>query len=151
MEMKKVLRYPIIVMMAALVIYGGAGICVASFCCNDCQSAGIEGIAEGFCCETHGHDHDYADKHHAKSNLESACYEHEMCCFLSHVTFDWSASAISFMTPPEKVVYDLITFDLPDTLTVFSPFVHDKAFERSTGPPFRCPRAYLSLLTALLM
>jgi len=147
--MKKVCIYPIAVLMAALVIYGGAGINVASFCCNDCQSAGIEGIAEGFCCEIHGHDHE--DKHHAESNMDAVCDEHEMYCFLSRVTFDWDASTISFINHPERVVYDLITFDLPDHLALSSLFIHNQLFENSTGPPFLCPRAYLSLLTALLI
>jgi hypothetical protein len=147
-RMKKFCQYPIVVFMAALIFYGGSGINVASFCCDDCRSAGIEGIAEGVCCEIHGHEHE--DRNIAESNMDYIGDAHEMNCLFVHIMYDWNFSGSSFFIP-EPVTYDLLAIDLPDRLAISSPFLHDKPFENSTGPPFLCHRTYLSLLTTLLI
>ena len=148
--MKRVCTYPIVIIMAALVILGGSGMNVVSFCCGDCQSAGIEGIVEGVCCEIHGHDHE--DKNQPTSDMGFAdkADAHETCCFLAHVTFDWTNSEVSF-SKQNLVVYELIAVEMPDGLAYIFPVLEDSIYENSTGPPFLCPRSYLSFLTTLLI
>ena len=146
--MRRVCTYPIVFFMAALIFYGGAGMNVAFFCCNDCQSAGIEGIIEGVCCGVHHHEHD--EMNSKESGMDYAGHSHEMCCFLSRIAYDWNTSRTS-MSNPEPDSYNLSAMQLPDVLTVSSPFVKDKTYESSSGPPFLSPQAYLSLLNTLLI
>jgi hypothetical protein len=146
--MKKLFIYPVVILMAALVFCGGSGVNVASFCCDDCQSGGIEGIVEGFCSEVHHHDHDGTT--HPKPDTDSVGDVHEMCCTLSRVMFDWTTSNAPVFSP-EPVVYDLTVMDLPEDLVVSGQILNCETQENSTGPPFPCPRSYLSLLTTLLI
>jgi len=134
--------------MAALVFCGGSGTYVASFCCDECQSVGVKGIAEGLCCEIHHHDHE--NENLPASDMDAVCDVDEMSCFMSRVLYDWTASTTSIVSP-EPAVYDFTMAAIPDGLAVLAPIVDDKMVENSCGPPFLCPRTYLSLLTTLLI
>jgi len=41
--------------MVVLVFYGGAGINIISYCCNECRSKGIEVLQNHKCCNIHHH------------------------------------------------------------------------------------------------
>jgi len=146
--MKKMWTYPIVLIIAALVFWSGSGMYVPSFCCDRCQSAGIEGIAEDLCCEIHHHDHEA--KHHPKSDMDSIGDADEMCCFLTHIIYDWTALDTSIVSP-EPVVYDLMATTIPNCLVVSSPGMEGKTLRNSCGPPFLSPRTHLLLLTTLLI
>jgi len=146
--MKRVCIYLIVFLMSALIVYGGAGINVASFCCDDCQSAGIEGIVEGACCEIHHHHHDEMD--HPESDRDIVEHSHELCCSLSRIVYDWNTSNPSIMNPAPDG-YDLLAIHIQDVLILSSPIIKYKTFESSSGPPDRSPQDYLSLLTTLLI
>ncbi|MDR2681264.1 MAG: hypothetical protein LBC47_10700 [Tannerella sp.] len=53
--MKSIFTYLFTIIPAALVFYGGAGVNVISYCCNQCRSAGIEILREDKCCEIHNY------------------------------------------------------------------------------------------------
>lgn len=67
--MKKTLTSFIALTMAVLVLYGGAGINIISYCCGDCRSAGVEALIHQKCCEIHQHSH----KDHTAHNKETDC------------------------------------------------------------------------------
>ena len=147
MSMGKLGTYPMVFMIAALVFYGGSGINVASFCCTECQSAGIKGIAKGFCREIHDHGHE-SDSHHSASDFFED--SDEMSCFLTHIMYDWSTSNTSIINPEPAVCF-LMSIAAPGGLVAFSPFIEDRTYENACGPPILCPHTYLSLLTTLLI
>lgn len=138
--------------------YGGAGINVISYCCNDCRSAGIEAIASHHhqccktqCCEKHEHNnqqHKILDEHACKSNIDRS---HTDCCGLERLQHDWSSASGSEIDL-EPVTIDLLFAELGNisilpvyTLEEISAIMH-------TGPPILIsPRVYLSLLTTLLI
>ena len=43
--------------MAVLVFYGGTGINIISYCCNECRSVGISVLKNEKCCDIHHHHH----------------------------------------------------------------------------------------------
>ena len=146
--MKKICTYTIVYLMSTLIFYGGSGINIASFCCNSCQSEGITGIVEGACCDIHCHD--YEDFDFPKPYIDSDCDTHEAHCSLSRIMYDWNTSSVSTFRY-EQYGFDLMKICLPVGLTVHFYVVNDITYEYSTGPPVLSPRAYLSLLTILLI
>ena len=144
--MKKIITYSVVYILSALVFYGGSGINIASFCCNSCQSEGIKGIAEGYCNKVHHHNHEDSEE----SDMNCECGAHNSHCSLTRVAFDWdSSNNLTFKCEPDG--YELLKVCLPVDLTVSPQIINNINCECSTGPPFLCPRAYLSLLTTLLI
>ena len=135
--------------MAALVFYGGAGINVVSFCCNDCWAAGVEAIKNDKCCEIHGHDHHDVQVAIIEHTDGAIQHSHEMCCHLRRVDFDWDTERIASLNI-QPIVFDL--FDLvPQSVSLVPlPVINQISTVMPTGPPL-CPRTYLSLLTTLLI
>ena len=64
----------IVVFMAVLVFYGGAGINIISYCCKECRSAGIEALINNKCCDIHNHNHE--NEHNRKHTLSASCCNH---------------------------------------------------------------------------
>ncbi|MDD3788759.1 MAG: hypothetical protein PHO94_08685 [Petrimonas sp.] len=55
--MKKALNTFIALLLASVVAYGGSGVNVYFFCCDECSSEGISAIIDHKCCEVHHHHH----------------------------------------------------------------------------------------------
>lgn len=144
--MKRLFTYPFVILMAALVFYGGAGVNIASFCCQDCRSAGMEVLAGDMCCEIHGHTHDDISIESAEGNIS---HTHKMCCSLERISFDWGYEKVSIENP-QPVVLDLLTDGLSDISVITLPIVSEITSVMPNGPPLP-PREYLSLLTTLLI
>lgn len=142
------LTYTFVIVMAALVFYGGAGINVYSFCCDDCRHAGVEAITGDRCCEIHGHSHDDVPIIEAASGNFS--HTHEMCCDMKRFSYDWGVEDV--ITPSsEPVVFDLLSDGLSDISIIPIPNLKEINTVMPTGPPLCPPRVYLSLLTTLLI
>ncbi|MDR2968454.1 MAG: hypothetical protein LBV32_02475 [Tannerellaceae bacterium] len=147
--MKKMFTYLFVTLMAALVFYGGAGVNVASFCCQDCRSEGLEVLAGDKCCEIHGHSHDLEHEtiEHADASFT---HSNEMCCRMSRISFDWGFEKVS-VENPQPVMLDLLTNDGVSTISVIPlPVVKEIMPVIPKGPPLP-PRDYLSTLTTLLI
>lgn len=146
--MKKVFTYLFVVVMAILVFYGGAGVNVASFCCQDCRSEGLEVLTGDKCCEIHGHSHELEHEtiEHTDGSLN---HPHEMCCDMSRISFDWGSEKVS-VESPQPVILDLLTDGLLNISLISFPIVKEITSVMPKGPPLP-PRAYLSTLTILLI
>lgn len=144
--MKKMFTYTFVIVMAALVFYGGTGVNMVSFCCSDCRTAGMEVLTGDKCCEIHGHTHDQIV---IESASASVGHSHEMCCDLERVNFDWDSEQVSIENP-EPITFELFLTGLPDISIINLPFVGENTSVMPTGPPL-LPRTYLSLLTTLLI
>ena len=129
-----------------MIFYGGSGINIASFCCNSCQSEGIKGIAEGYCKKVHHHTHDDSEE----SYMDCECDAHTTHCSLTRIAYDWdSSNSSNFKCEPDS--YELLKICLPVDLAVSPQIINNITYESSTGPPYLCPRAYLSFLNTLLI
>lgn len=146
--MKKAFTYLFVFLMAALVFYGGAGVNIASFCCQDCRSEGVEVLAGDKCCEIHGHSHELADEtiEHTNGSLSPS---HEMCCNMSRISFDWGSEKV-YIESPQPVTFDLLTDGLFNSPVIPLPMVREITSVMPKGPPLP-PREYLSTLTTLLI
>lgn len=103
--------------MSALVFYGGAGVNVISFCCNDCRNEGTEVLKKDMCCEIHGHSH---HEHEVAVECDDHCniqHTDEMCCNLKRIDFDWDTQLINLITP-EPSVCDLFSIGLSEVSLV---------------------------------
>lgn len=145
--MKQTVTKLSMIILAALIFYGGAGVNFVSFCCDACQSAGIQVVKDGNCCEVHGHSHEAAVIETASGMIS---HTHEMCCDLERLDFDWNSSpAIALDLQP--IALDLLSFGTTDLLMPV-PLANEETTLMPTGPPpVFCPRVYLSLLTTLLI
>ena len=138
--------------MAVLVFYGGAGINIISYCCNECRSVGIEVLQDHQCCEIH-HQHNNNNPHNDENEYYVLGDEHSFGdCSLERIHFDWSISKLSKQEKdfsPEyftlitcNLLYDSLSYYLSSGEN-FTPEPH--------GPPIVLPRDYLSILTVLLI
>ena len=67
--MKKLLSISITVLLAIVITYAGSGINAYSFCCEDCQTFGVEAIVGEKCC----------DVHHYESSAEQESNDNAFC------------------------------------------------------------------------
>lgn len=156
-------------MLVLLVIYGGAGVNIISYCCNSCSNEGISHLVidNGGCCEVHQHYKETLPKHsHNKLHNHSGCcnsdqevelnnaFGHEFCedhgCSVDRLDNDW----LNFVDNIHaNQVVKVIT--LPSSLlAVWNPEFSCNYFHNISwynAPPLYTPRGYLSLLTTLLI
>lgn len=139
-DMKRLFTTLLIGMMAALVFYGGAGVNVASYCCDDCRSQGVEVLVGDMCCDVHEHEHAAND-----CSLASG-----LSCSLERVNFEWT-NAYEQSPDMHPAAFQLFDFGL-SSVALLSPLITQCLLSAvGEDPPPRCPRVYLSLLTSLLI
>lgn len=140
---KAITTYTLIAFLAALVFYGGGGVNFISYCCDNCRAEGMEAVAHDSCCGSHEHS---CGSDSCESLNETGC------CTLTRVCFDWS-QAVHPVFSFQPVVSNLTApAALPATSPVPGPDLVGALFPRLNGPPLLIrPRAYLSLLTTLLI
>lgn len=148
--MKQTSIYIFTFLFAALVFYGGAGVNIVSYCCDDCQAGGVEVVLDDKCCEVHGHSHQDDEDEYVIETANASCHTDERCCDLTRVDFDWS-SVHAFIVDLQPVQLDLFFQAMPDLSMSYLPIVKEISSVMPTGPPPLCPRTYLSLLTTLLI
>lgn len=148
-------------MMAALVFYGGAGINIIFYCCNQCRSEGIEALLKkDKCCEI-----PQADKHAPHSCCAKTeqtdpdpegCGIHctdqtsDNCCHIEHIRFDWSTQNTAELNIDLSPLTFLLRSEILDISTI-NFFAGETGAVMPKGPPPACPRDYLSRLTILLI
>ncbi|MCC8132235.1 MAG: hypothetical protein LIP04_00625 [Tannerellaceae bacterium] len=152
--MKKACTYAILTLLALLITYGGAGVNLISYCCDECRSEGIEVIVVDKCCEIHDHHHaDGHDHHHAANHMDD-CTEHFCetdCCNLKRISFEWDHTTYPWQDI-QPVICDLLPIDLPlSSILLAMGETAVSSVEEYSPPLIHCPRGYLSLLTTLLI
>jgi hypothetical protein len=151
--MKKIFTYLLVCMMSALVFYGGAGVNVISFCCDDCRREGLTVIAKDNCCDTGKNG---CAKNHTPDNTRfphADCTDHPEegdCCSFKRIDFEWNThnvtewtSLLSSQTVDLPVCRHFIS--LPDISEIQNEWFLHKP------PPLETPEQYLSKLTTLLI
>ncbi len=175
LTMRNIAKHTLTVIMAALVFYGGAGINIISYCCNQCRSAGIKALFQDKCCEIHNHNHTHAankrespaghsccaktgetDQHFRSAHHEKSCnhctdHTSGNCCNMERIDFDWNTqNTTGSDTNLSPVVVDLLPSGAFDR-SITDHLVCEAGAIMSNGPPLVCPREYLSRLTILLI
>jgi hypothetical protein len=186
--MRNIGTYTLTVLLTVLVFYGGAGVNVVFYCCNQCRSAGIEMLlndqchashkpaadehplffcsakaerADSDCCGTHAPlsccaeadrtDSDGCGTRSVKTDNHCTHASDDNCCNMQRISFDWNThhTTESGMNL-SPVVFDLLLSELPDS-SVRNFMRGRNGAVMPKGPPFVCPRDYLSRLTILLI
>ena len=158
--MKKVFTNSIAIIMSTLVFYGGAGINIISYCCNECHSNRVEAIMDdtgSLCLNIEGHKNDNCcDKKHKKQECSGygACHDmsSEGFCGIERVHFDWTVQNITELNIDiSPLVSDLLPTVFFDISHTHSLLVCENNSAMPNGPPLVCPHDYLSILTVLLI
>lgn len=104
------------ILFSAAFLFAGTGYNVAHFCCNECEEAGIEVVAETSCMSVHEHFcHDESTEHHHGEDSMSCLHELQKGCDLERFSVDvptFQASDFDFLD------YTLLTAELGSFLTV---------------------------------
>jgi hypothetical protein len=146
--MKKTVTVVLILFLACIVGYGGAGVNYINYCCHECAVQGVDAVVNDLCCETHGHDHVNF------MNEKGEVFRHDgdcLNCGLKRVKFEWTDDTDD-MPVIQVPSFDLsyLSSDIIQSLIPAVP-VYSHCFVPLDGPPILCPRVYLSLLTTLLI
>ncbi len=172
--MKKAFAHSIAILMAVLVFYGGAGINIISYCCNDCRTEGIEALINNRCCDIHKHNHPDDHKHHQTSDCTGSSHDNHAedhncnathanidfrhdhssgnCCNIERISFDWSLhNAAEQDVDLAPVILDLLSDDILNISPAHIVITNKCDMATPNGPPLVCPRDYLSVLTVLLI
>ncbi|MDR2473365.1 MAG: hypothetical protein LBD53_07400 [Tannerella sp.] len=156
--MKSFCTYLLVVPMTALVLYGGAGVNVIRYCCDNCRQIGIESVSAMECC---AHENstckalspaglkssEIVKKHCSNGEIPSS---RKNCCSFEHITFDWNShQALKQIIDPIFVTF----FADKTSALLINISIIGKAAETvmNTGPPVTPPRDYLAILTVLLI
>ncbi|MGL5273094.1 MAG: hypothetical protein ACRC8J_06385 [Phocaeicola sp.] len=160
--MKLLIRNTITILLTLLVAYGGAGVNLLTYCCNDCRSEGLSIILEEKCHDVHGHStSDAIAQSKSQPSCEMNCCKSqeensmqstdEESCDINRIDTKWEiAHNIQFDLDP-------LTINLPPFLTAQQITLEDPTVEKinsvycNHGPPVHSPRTYLALLTTLLI
>ena len=141
--MKRLVAYPLLVLLASLIFYGGAGVNFVSYCCVDCEDEGVEALLEDKCCDIHEHDHSSLFVHFTNDLRSHGCD-------IERVSFDWNSTSVQ-LPDLQPLAFDLFFSNIPGTLQAPVLWVNNHVSTLATGPPVIPPDAYLSLLTTLLI
>ena len=146
--MKKIAKQLGIYIVSLLIFYGGSGINIASFCCDNCQSEGVAGIAEETCCTIHSHESE--DAGYAGTDANPGYDSSGTHCSLSRLLYDWNTSTSSTFKLDSNY-FELAAICLPLELAASPQVEENITYECSAGPLVFTPQTYLSLLTTLLI
>lgn len=128
----------VVLFFSVLLVYGGVGVNLVTYCCQDCEVAGIEVVAHSGCCDIHEHEH------------EDCSHESEASCNIERINFEWKTIATpSFSFVPMMCAVPSFmnsSFTLRENL-----FVSSLNIDADTDPPVFLPDVYLDLLTTLLI
>ncbi len=147
--MKKFLSVSLTVLLAIVITYAGSGINAYSFCCEDCQTYGIEAIVESKCCDIH---HEVCQSEQIVNN-DALCSDSHGQCSLERLDIDLQSITtqqdqtqiainqldIYFTT----LLYELNKEELDETITGY--------ISQSQKPPNLSKHVYFSLLETLII
>jgi hypothetical protein len=160
--------------MTALVFYGGAGINVILYCCNQCRSAGIETLQKDNGCEKQNPtcNHNSHSTEPAKDTCHRDCeennrpadlvayndlngYHHELadddCCSIIRIHFDWNSHSFSKSEVDlSPAVHNVLPCAIID-IAIINYLMSEGGMIMPKAPPPVYPRDSLSQYVVLLI
>ena len=76
--MKKFLSTSLSFLLASVIMYAGSGINAYSFCCDDCNTYGIEAITNHKCCDVHENDCSFEEQKTSENTFNEED-SHQQC------------------------------------------------------------------------
>jgi hypothetical protein len=154
--MKKIFIKLLAFLMVIPIFIGGAGMYIISYCCNDCEEAGIAALINDKCCDIHHHPHK-TDQHYHEVDENTVCdfctiHTSGDCCSIERVSFDWNLhNAADDAIKLFPVSLDLFSNFIYNLTSVIHTTAEKNNLNHLNGPPIVLPHDYLSVLTVLLI
>ena len=148
--MKKKWITVIVLMLCLIVAYGGSGVNVYFYCCDDCRSQGTMAITEDKCCEIHHHhDSDVSASHirHECDALESTD-----ACGVERISVNWNSYVHQINLQPVFSYLDNHIFLI--NKEILEPFGFTKSvplYSDTQKPPNLGEDTYFDLLNTLII
>lgn len=127
-----------------------------SYCCTDCQHAGIDAVVKHKCCEIHHHHHAFGlithiDPHTCDSHIDG----HHGECDIERLHYDLSSSkSLTIdLKPIETQIISLMAMDFKTTGSAFinHDFKHYIELYEKQKPPNLQECIYFDMLNSLLI
>lgn len=151
--MKKKLFTLIALLLIAIVIYGGSGVNMYNFCCDDCRAEGAAAVIEHKCCEIHHHHLDDSTEHQDDYLRDLNIHDSHGECGIDRVSVNWTFSADKTLDLTPVIIFlpDLVLFaDIYDNFIIDNS--QTNSFEtKSQKPPNLSKEVYFNLLTTLII
>jgi hypothetical protein len=153
--MKKNFLTFLAVLLVSLIAYGGSGVNIFFYCCDDCRSEGPEAVIGGTCCELHHHHHlngliTHFDEHTCNQHLADAPDE----CGVERISVLWES------TSNNNPGVEPLPFYLVHSLSALIPSAKlssdvtpliGSVNPATQKPPHQSKAEYFSLLTTLII
>lgn len=152
--MKKVLFTLVALLISAIVIYGGSGVNMYLFCCDDCRIEGTAAFIEHKCCEIHHHHHsddstEYQEDYLRYLNIHDSHSE----CGIERVSVNWTYSIEKKQDLNPVIIFlpDLVLFAGISNLSLIDDSQSNNFKRKSQQPPDLSKEVYFNLLTTLII
>lgn len=156
--MKKNILTFLAVLLASLIAYGGSGVNIFFYCCDDCRAEGVEAVIGDTCCELHHHHHlngliTHFDEHSCTPHLASTPEE----CGVERISVLWES--VSNNTREVVPLLPLSVY-LTHSLSALIPSAKlssdvtpliGSVNPATQKPPHQSKAEYFSLLTTLII
>lgn len=153
--MKKNILTFLAVLLASLIAYGGSGVNIFFYCCDDCRAEGVEAVIGDTCCELHHHHHlngliTHFDEHSCTPHLASTPDE----CGVERISVLWES------TSNNNPGVEPLSFHLAHSLSALIPSAKllsdvtpliGSVNPATQKPPHQSKAEYFSLLTTLII
>ncbi len=140
----------ILSLLAALIFYGGAGVNLVTYCCDDCFKAGIQAVMSESCCSSCPDGLEKKQKE-VDLSIQIASVKAIHDCGIERLEFKWTTNENqhSLFMPSmfSDVLFTTSSISLVPELVLCSSFLYNE----DHPPAFLHPRYYLSLLRMLLI
>lgn len=131
------LRNTFSLLLGLYFLLAGTGFNIVNYCCDSCESKGIEYIAKHSCEEVHHHKSDCCESHShasADSHHDIACTDIQHmpeCCHILRVKVE-TPTVVSI---PELISVTIFTHTLFAYESIFMNFQPESSFQYPTPPP----------------
>ena len=151
---KTIITY-IVTLLIATIVYGGSGVNMYFYCCDDCRTEGTSAITELKCCEVHHH-HLGGLVTHYTSDVSCAqqISEHPDACGVERILVNWDSFTASInyfqpiITDLRHTLFDKVYDEENHSETVVQEI---KLFDSSQKPPNLSKNVYFCTLSTLII
>jgi hypothetical protein len=153
--MRKSIFTTIAVLLAILIAYGGSGVNIFFYCCDDCRAEGVEAVIGDTCCELHHHHHlngliTHFDKHTCTQHLAGTPDE----CGVERISVLWESTSNNNpgVAPLSFYLAHSFTAQIPSAKlsSDVTPLI-GSVNPATQKPPHQSKAEYFSLLTTLII
>lgn len=158
--MKKTVHIFLSFLLIVSVVYGGSGINIYQFCCDECRSNGLSSITQNECCEIHHHHHLGGLITHyefASEDVGDVCkitHNHDEECSVQHLGVTWNvikASSDFVKVMCVDLSHNLLATNLVGSVHDVTDSASPPGISSSQKPPNLPSDAYFTFLNFLII